>query len=143
MANIDPSKTYTIDDFINMRDADDMTYYRFSILDKIDNVQHLDRNVVEEYLEDLERNALYVTLTNEEFVRYKYNPDLLAYDLYGTVQLDFIILLINGMIDPKEFDRKNIRLPKASVLKEFLSQVYAANSGYINQNRSDLGLQSY
>ena len=45
--------------------------------------------------------------------------------------------MINDMIDPKEFNIKTIKLPYASVLKEFLTTVYNCNSEYIGQNRAD------
>ena len=67
---------------------------------------------------------------------------MLAYDIYGSTQLDFVILFANDMIDPKEFNLKKVKLPFASALSEFLSQVYNSNSGYITQNREDNGLKS-
>ena len=42
-----PALTYTLDDFISMQISDDMTYYNFSILQVIDDVEHLDSNLVE------------------------------------------------------------------------------------------------
>ena len=89
----DPSLTYTLDQFIAMQMSDDMTYYNFSILEVVDSVEHLDINLVEEYASILKPQALYVKLTDEEYKKYKYCPDLLAYDIYGSVQLDFVILI--------------------------------------------------
>ena len=80
---------------------------------------------------------------NKQYKKYKYAPDLLAYDVYGTVQLDFVILKINGLIDPNDFDMKTVKLPYRSQLKAFLSAVYNKESGYIQQNRYDNGLRTY
>lgn len=136
----DPSLTFTLDDFISMQVSDDMTYYNFSILEVIDGVEHLDLNIVEEYLDELKDQSVYVVLTDEEYVKYKYNPDLLSYTLYGSVQLDFVILLLNDMYDPKEFTKKTLRLVYASALSEFLSTIYSKEQGWIQQNRSDNNL---
>lgn len=136
MAN-DPSITYTLDDFVAMSMADNLTYYNFSILEVINNVEHLDINLIEEYIEELKTQSVYIELSDDEFKKYKYNPDLLAYDIYGSVQLDFVILLLNEMCDPKEFTNKTLRLTKNSILNTFLGEVYSKEQGWIKQNRSD------
>lgn len=136
MAQHNPATTYTLQDFINMRNIDDMTYYNFSILEVINGVQHLNHNLVEDYLSHLLSTCETVPLSDTEYKRYKYRPDLLAYDLYGSVQLDFVLLLLNDMIDPKEFDVKTVKLPYASILNTFLNDIYSKESSYINQNRS-------
>ena len=140
MAISNPALTYTLDDFISMQISDDMTYYNFSILEVIDGVEHLDSNLVEIYLEELKSQCISVQFSEEELKKYKYNADLLAYDLYGSVQLDFVILLLNDMYDPKEFTKNNVILPHSSTLSKFLNDVYSKEEGYIQQNRADYGI---
>ena len=101
--NVTPDKTYTLDQFIDMKSVDTITYHNFSILQLIDGVEHLDHNIIEDYLPELKAVSINVPLDDEQYKKYKYAPDLLAYDLYGSVQLDFIILLLNDCFDPKEF----------------------------------------
>lgn len=139
----DPATTYTLDEFISMRYSDDMTFRNFSILEVIDDVEYLDHNVLDDYLEELESICIDCPLDDDQYKKYKYAPDLLAYDVYGSTQLDFVVLAVNGMIDPKEFTLKTIKLPYKSALKSFLSAVYNSESGYIEQNRSDNGLTIY
>ncbi len=140
MSTNNPALTYTLDDFISMQISDDMTYYNFSILEVINGVQHLDTNLVEIYLNELKSQCVTVKLTDEELKKYRYNPDLLAYNLYGSVQLDFVILLLNDMYDPKEFNKYTIVLPKSSVLSKFMNQVYSKEQGYIEMNRAAQGI---
>ena len=110
-----PALTYTLDQFIGMKYSDDITYHNFSIIEKIDdNIELVDHNIIEDYLDELESICVKCELTLEQYRKYKYKPDLLAFDVYGSVQLDFIIMLVNDMIDPKEFDLKTIKLPYAS-----------------------------
>jgi len=131
----DPALTYTLNDFIAMKISDEMTYYNFSIIEKINNVEYLDHNLLEDYLPELEKICIKVNLSDDEFIKYKYAPDKLAYDLYNSVQLDFIVLMANDMIDPKEFCKKQIKLPYSSQLSDLLSRIYSKERNYINQNR--------
>lgn len=140
MTTNDPALTYTLDDFIQMNVSDEMTYRNFSILEIVDGIEILDHNLIEDYQDELESLCQTVHLDNDQFKRYRFSPDILAYDLYGSVQLDFVILFANSMIDPKEFNVKTIKLPYASALKAFLSAIYNAEQGYIEQNRSTNGL---
>ncbi len=135
-----PALTYTLDDFISMKLSDDMTYYNFSILEMIDGVEHLDSNIVETYIDILKSGCMKIELSAGELKKYRYNPDLLAYDLYGSVQLDFIILILNDMYDPKEFNKTTLYLPKPNTLSKFLNAVYSKESGYLEQNRADCGI---
>jgi hypothetical protein len=133
-----PALTYTLDQFIAMKNADDMTYNNFSIYGKINGQNILESNLIDEYLDELTSLCSQVELSLEEYKKYRYAPDLLAYDIYGSVQLDFIILAANDMIDPKDFNLKRIKLPTVSRLREFLNEVYGANSNWISKNRYDL-----
>ena len=135
---LDPAKTYTLEDFIDMRYADNATYYNFSMLEKYKNVEHLSFNLIDDYLENL--HILKTILNDTEMRKYKYHPDLLAYDVYGSTQLDFIIMALNDMADPKDFTRKTIYLPYASELEEFLDLVYSSNYNLIQNNRLQNGI---
>lgn len=130
-----PDKTFTLEDFVQMKVTDDMTYYNFSIIEVIDGVQHTELNLIDEYITELRAICVPVELSDTELARYKNQPDLLAYDVYKSTQLDFVILAINDMYDPKDFTKRHIILPTASGLVTFLNTVYSKESGYINQNR--------
>jgi hypothetical protein len=138
-----PALTYTISDFISMKYTDEITFRNYSILEVINDIELLDHNLVEDYLSELSSICVSVPLTDEEYKKYKYAPDLLAYDVYGSVQLDFVIMYANNIIDPKEFNFKTIKLPYASALKTFLASVYNVNSGYLEQNREDNNIINY
>jgi hypothetical protein len=133
MAQTSPALTYSLEDFIDMKATDENTFYNYSILEKYDGVEHLDFNLVDEYLDTL--TTVEAELDEQQYKRYRYRPDLLAYEVYGSTQLDFIILMINDMYDPKEFDRKKIKLPYASALVDFLDAIYEVNLPYIEENR--------
>ena len=43
-------------------------------------------------------------------IKFKYNPHLLAYVLYGTTDLWFLLLRINNMTRVTQFDKKKIKI---------------------------------
>lgn len=136
----DPATTSSIKDYISLKENDSITYRNFSIIESINNTELLDHNLLDDYIDILQDCCVEHTFSNEEYKKYIYSPDILAYDIYGSTQLDWIILLCNDMIDPKDFNLKTVKLPYASVLNELLSEIYSANSGYISQNRDDNNL---
>ena len=135
--NHDPAITYTLDQFISMQISDDLTYYNFSIIEVMDGVEHTSMNMIEEYIDVLHKECLPVEFSDIELKKYIYRPDILAHDLYGSVQLDFVIMMLNDMIDPKEFTSKFVMLPYSSALFRFLDNVYSKESKYININRQE------
>lgn len=137
----DPAKTYTLTEFIDMQSQDEMTYVNYSILQLYDNIRFSLENILDYYQSELKSICLDITsFSRDQISKYKYFPDILAYDVYGSTQLDFIVIRCNGIIDPKEFDfsRNEILLPRSDVLKEFLSSVYNNNRDWLDLNRSEI-----
>ena len=137
-----PTETYTLEQFILMKTSDTMTYSNFSIYDKIGDLKVIDHNLIDDYVSELVQLSKIVQLSDEEWKKYRYFPDLLAYDVYGSVQLDFIVLAANDIIDPKDFNFKKLRLPMASVLAELLNEIYNSNSNYMAKNVQDLAVNT-
>ncbi len=134
------AQTHTIEEFIDKKFEDELTYRNFSIVDYSDEIELIDRNIISEYLPILLSACTNYAFTVREYRRYKYCPDLLSYDLYGTTQLDFLLMMLNDMVDPKEFTMKVIKLPDVRILRTALSDILSINSGFIEQNRSDNNL---
>jgi hypothetical protein len=137
----DPSKTYTLTDYIKNGKQDELTYNTFSILRSVNSITFSEQCITDYYMEDLKKQCDTIKeITEEEKARYKYRPDLLSYDLYGSVQLDFIILLCNGIIDPKEFDFKRgyLRLISRLKLKRIMNEIYNSEYDWIKINRNAL-----
>ena len=134
------AQTHTVQEFVNRKYEDELTYRNFSIVDYADKIELIDRNLISDYLPELLNICEDYRMTVSEYKRYKYAPDLLSYDLYQTTQLDFLLMLLNDMIDPKEFNLKRIKLPKVQLLNKFLSDILSVNGGFIEQNRADHNL---
>jgi len=137
-----PEKTVTIEEFIEMGAADEITYHNFSILakfvDENSEIQYAITNVIYDYMEDLLSRAVTLELSNDDFTKYKYKPKLLAYDIYNTTELYFVILALNGMCDIKDFTKKKLKMLYYADMQDLLNQIYAAESEHIKYNRKHL-----
>lgn len=134
-----PALTFTLSDFIEAGKTDQLTYTKFSLVSELNGVKYASFNIVADYLDVLKKICVQIpreNITQAQIAKYKYNPDLLAYDIYGSTQLEFIVLYANNIIDPKEFDFHNryLYLPRASVLQRFLSDVYNAEYDILGQS---------
>ena len=138
-------ETYTVEDFIELgKEIDDIQYYKFSILakatDDVENpILYAEHNVLYDYADELKKLSKIVVMTDEEYNKYKYKPKLLAYDLYGSTELYFVILFINGTCNVKDFDKRRINLIHKSTMTELLQSIYNAESNYITSNRAAIG----
>lgn len=138
---LDPDKTSTVEEFINAGISDEMTYNNFSILFKSsqqDNIILSANNIIYDYMDEIKPYIVNVSLSEEEYIKYRYKPKLFAYDIYGSTELFFVVMTVNGIYDIKDFNRRNIKALYKKQLFELLNQIYNAESGYIQKNRSDL-----
>lgn len=138
---LDPDKTSTVEEFINAGISDEMTYNNFSILfrsSQQDNIILSANNIIYDYMDEIKPYIVNVSLSEEEYIKYRYKPKLFAYDIYGSTELFFVVMAVNGIYDIKDFNRRNIKALYKKQLFELLNQIYNAESGYIQKNRSDL-----
>lgn len=140
---ISPSKMHTLEEFASTgKESTSLDYYKTSILAGDSIVHYSIDNVVYDYIDELKELAEELTLTDEQFSKYKYDGVfLLAYYLYGNRELAFIILLINGIYDSKQFNKRKVKLIRKEILMNFLNQVYNAEKEYIQRNRTSMGIK--
>lgn len=131
-------KTYTIKDFIELRSSDEITYYNYSILEYLNGFDMFITNLLYDYEDEISALAVTVRLSDTEQIKYKYKPWLFGYDLYGSAETQFIIMMLNGIIDPKEFDFSRVKALRPSDLQNLLNRINSVNEEYINNNRSKL-----
>lgn len=129
----DPAKTSTIEEFVEFKDDSSVSYNNLSFRDRYDYIIYPIMNIIDDYFDELMNIAVDVKLTEEEYLKYRYRPKLLAKDVYDNIELDFIILRINGICNDKEFDSYNIKLVNPTDLDNFITSIY-------NSNKNDLDL---
>ena len=134
----DSTTTSTLESFINYKNLDNNVYYKdLSIFEKsIDGKSVLlSYNILNDYRKEIFDFVIPITLTNEEFQKYQYQPKKLAYDLYGSTEYYYMILFINSMTNIKEFNRRRINLMRAKDMSNVLSAIYSSESEYIERTQ--------
>lgn len=95
-------------------------------------------NAIYMYLDELKNASFPVQLTDEEFLKYKYRPDLISYTMYGSDVYEYVILAINDMISPKYFDKSLIYVIDPEYMEELISMIADAENEYIQLNKAKL-----
>lgn len=141
----EPQLTYTLNQFIALKDVDRIVYRRYSIMQRsLTNKELLYciDNVIYTYMDEMKKKRKIVSVTESERIKYAYKPKLLAYDVYGSTELFFILLALNGMCNMKQFDlieRKFFALTPQDCA-QFMSDIYNAEGDYLKLNRTSLGV---
>lgn len=136
------NNTYTVESFIANQSDDEMNFTSFSTFQKTDSDYFLFpiKNLLHDYLNIIMSKTTIIEMTTEEYNKYEYRPHLLSYDIYGTTDFDFIILMINYMKSPKEFTRKEIRMLGYDEMIELLTSIYNAEYNNISHNKETIGM---
>ena len=131
MARVD--RTTTLEEFIDAGSSITISYHNLSMIDEIQNVKIPIYNVLSDYIPELMISAVVITLTDEEYFKYKYKPKLLAIDVYNNPELYFVILILNNMCSVKEFDLKKVKMLPKAAMDELLSAIYNSNQTFIQE----------
>lgn len=103
----------------------DLSYY-----DTMDRIEFTIKPLIDDYLYELKQLAIDVNLTDKEVQKYRYNPKLLCYDVYGATKIYHVILRLNDMCNVHEFDLSNKKLRMLTVtdMSESLGSIYKAEN---------------
>lgn len=113
----------TIKDYITQYNNEDVTFSEFFlkqvfVTDTGKKLLVNFENLIIKYMPELKELKVKVSLSNEEYSRYKFNPKLLSFDLYGTTELWFLILEANELHTISQFDSKTIYLFRADIIEK-------------------------
>ncbi|MGL5750016.1 MAG: baseplate wedge protein 53, partial [Paraclostridium sp.] len=109
-----------------------------SLIEKMGDITTITYNLLNDYKDEIISRCVTIKMSNEEFLRYQYKPRLLAYDIYGDVELFFIILFVNNLCNVKEFNNKRVKMLKKEDLTFILSAIYNAEYDTIKKNRNKI-----
>lgn len=133
--------TYTIEQFIQLDANDKIQFDTLSLFEKNnDGIYFPIYNVINDYIDELKSVCAIGVMSDKDFNRYKYKPKLLAYDLYGSQELFFIILSLNDMSNVKEFTKKKVKLLRKEYINDILSYIYNSEKNIIIKNRENIGM---
>lgn len=137
MANVyKPEQASSLAQFINLGKDIKITYNNYSIKNTVNGISYPIHNIIHDYIDEIKEKRILVTLSDEEYLKYKFKPRLLAYDIYGNGELYFILLAINDMIDIKNFDLKKIYMLKKEDIN-LINKIYIAEKKYLVQNDAE------
>lgn len=130
----------SIQQFISNKPTIGTDYQNMSLVEERGNIQFPVVNLItDDYFDEFKKASVKVELTEDEILKYKYRPKLLAYDIYDNAELYYIILRLNDLYNVKDFNlgRKYLYLIPKPKLKEYLSDIYTqenANAKTFNDN---------
>lgn len=93
-------------------------------------------NLFERYYEILLDNSVIVVLTDEEYLKYRFKPKVLSYDLYGTKELHYLLLRLNYVYSVINFDFKELRVFNTNILELLNEIMVLENDNYIDNELS-------
>lgn len=89
------------------------------------------------YIYFIRDNSITIKLTNKEYLKYKYHPKRLCYDLYKTEELYLLLLKLNNISSELEFTNKKIKVLHPNKLS-ILNKILLLTEDEINENHTDL-----
>ena len=143
MANSNnPNEKHTLDEFIATGKASStVTYYATSVLDGNNGIHYSIANVVFDYIDEIKSLKEPVSLTPEQAKLYMYDGVYtLSYDVYGTRDLAYLIMALNGIYNPMDFTMNPVYMIRKTYLLPILEDIYNAEREYLNFNRSEIGV---
>lgn len=115
---------------------------RLEQLIKLDNntvvILNMD-TVMIKYRDEIKKYIKRYSLSQEDCRKYDYKPHLLAYEIYGSIELVPFILQINNMVSVTEFTNLDNGLNLfTSDINEFLNEVMIKENRQIVYNRDKI-----
>jgi hypothetical protein len=137
MATLRPKRTASIDEFIEAGESVKITYDVFSLQDTVTgyddvSMSRVTLNVLDDYIDDFKELSETITLTDAQFSKYCQAPKIFCDAMYGNMELDFVIMRLNDICDPRDFNMRTIKILSKSDMTSLLSKVYSANKKFIN-----------
>ena len=134
---------YTLDNFIQEYGAEDLRVDTFHLKEVFFNpgMKHkivVNGNIIsDKYASELEENKRTITLNTKEYYKYRYNPKLLSYDIYGTTELWFFILMANELYTAIEFNLHKLVLFDSAIITK-LNRMIELDSEFLEINSMEV-----
>ncbi len=117
------SDTLSLKEHIKLADGTVVVFNLYSLLDR--------------YMDELEQFIMTIELSDEEYLKYRFQPKRLCLDIYNCPDLAPLILKINNMVSLLEFDKQSVRLFKTNIIK-ILNEIKTLEKDRFNLNASEI-----
>ena len=131
-----PAYSTTLESFIEKGKNVALTYSKLCLTEVDDKgLVRIVYNLLDDYKDDLEDYLIEVTLSDEEVLKYKYKPKVLAFDAYGRTDYYSFILYFNNLSSVKEFtlESKKLKMMKVGTFSKVLSSILGNETKTIRQ----------
>ena len=134
---------YTLSDFIREYSVEDLRVDAFHLKEVFfqNGMKHKivvnGGNIADKYSAELEENKKIVEFTTKEYYKYRYNPKLLSYDVYGTTELWFFILMANEIYTITEFDLRKVKMFDAAIISK-LNRMLELDKEFLDINSMEV-----
>lgn len=95
-------------------------------------------SLVDRYSDVLNKISKDITLSESEYLKYRFQPKLLSLDMYGTIELWSAILQLNNMVSVTEFTQKKIKLFTMDIF-HLLNEIFILESSELKRNKKEIG----
>lgn len=89
------------------------------------------------YWEYIMKNCYKITLSDEDYITYRYQPKMYCFHRYGTTELWSLLLKVNNMTSVTEFKSRSF-LEFNDNIFEILNEILILEDGNIQLNKKDL-----
>ena len=144
MNSANSSNIWTLSDFISEYSIEDLrvdAFYLQQVFWDKDKMKHKvvvnESSIADKYANELEENKRIVQLTTKEYYKYRYNPKLLSYDIYGTTELWFFILMANELYSVSEFDLRKVILFDTAIITK-LNRMLEMDAEFLEINSMEV-----
>ena len=144
MNSANSSNIWTLSDFISEYSLEDLridAFYLQQVFWDKNKMTHKvvvnENSIADKYANELEENKHIVELTTKEYYKYRYNPKLLSYDIYGTTELWFFILMANELYSISEFDLRKVVLFDTAIITK-LNRMLEMDAEFLEINSMEV-----
>ena len=91
------------------------------------------------FFDIIKENLTTVTLTEKEFLKYKYQPKRYCYEKLGSIEIWGLLLRINNMSSCVQFNTRTFKIPNKNIFS-LLNEMMIHQSDIIDKNNESLGI---
>jgi hypothetical protein len=132
MNSVRPDLDNNLVDYIYHGRNSEFSLSKTSIIENISDMKYPVDNILNKYMSILKNYFINVTLTDEEMTKYSYQPKKLSLDLYGTIELWFLLIRINNLTSISEFNKKKIKIFHPDYL-DILNKIMIKEKDYLDK----------
>ena len=96
-------------------------------------------SLLNKYRDYLNKIIVTRTLTDAEYAKYKFQPKLMSYELYGTTELWSSLLSINNLTSASQFTMQKLKLFTYDIF-DVINEILILEDDEIKSNNAEIGL---